>query len=204
MTRLPRAVSYDNILWGKVYYVPIPFSSGRPLEFVVKDTDHEDLYRLAKKADGFEGEIDPATGNRVSRELKIVTEFKMRPALVIQSNEMNVDPRYDFVVVLPISTINKGHMNRPIIQDMITHNNIDRLHYIGKAVGRESYITVSDPKRLHKNMLYKFNREVSFSDEVMEVILAKLAKCLEIKRIAECDLCEKNCENCEYKNVVNR
>jgi hypothetical protein len=45
--------------------------------------------------DGFEGERNPKTGKKYAPTLKVVTEFKLRPALVIQNDKP------DFELLLP-------------------------------------------------------------------------------------------------------
>lgn len=204
MSQLPRLVDYNEILRGKIFNVPIPFTSERPLDFVVEEPDGKGLYRIVRKDDGFEGQIDPVTKKKVAKPLKIVTEFKMRPAVVIQSTNINTSPYYDFVIVLPLASINENDLKDPVMKEIVAHNNNDRMYYLGETLGREAYVNIIDPKRLHKNMLYAAKEEVILTEDVMEVIMMKFARCLEIKKIAECETCEKNCENCSYKNVVNR
>lgn len=204
MSQLPRQVSYDEIIRGKIFNVPTPYTSQRPLDFVVEEPGSEGLFRIVQKDDGFEGEIDPVTKKRVAKTLKIVTEFKMRPAVVIQSTDINTSPFYDYVIVLPLTSIHPGDLTDPVIQEIMTYNNNDRMHYLGELLGRHALVNIVDPKRLHKNMLYATKAGVILGDDVMETIMVKFAECLSIRRIVECETCEKNCENCSYKNAVNQ
>ena len=53
-------------------------------------------------------------------------------------------------------------------------------------------------------MLFATPKEIILSNDTMEEILVKFAKCFEIKKIKECDECAQNCKKCRYKLAVNK
>ncbi|WP_352419042.1 hypothetical protein [Proteiniborus sp.] len=198
---LPRLIKHEDIFRGKIYSVALPFTNGRPLNFVVEDDTHKGLYKIIKKDDGFEGKVDKETGIRKSEQLKIVTGIKLRPCIVIQKDEYNHNPKYPLVAILPIATLSDKQKERPLFQRMVSHNDVDSFYYLGN----DCYITINDPQRVFKNVLFEIDYKLNYneSDVDMQEIMKKFAKCFEIKRIVECDTCKHNCENCEYKKVVN-
>lgn len=204
MGELPRLVPYDDIKRGKLFNVAVPFTNGRPLSFVMEDPINKNVFRIVKKDDGFEPVTDPRTGKKKAPVLKIVTEYKLRPAIVIQDDEWNHKSEYHSVIVLPISSIYEEDKKDPITQRMIEKNDLDGVHFLGNTTGREAYVTINDPKRLHKNLLFKTRNEIIFPDKVMEDIMIKFAKCFSIKKIVQCKECEKNCETCALKLAVNK
>lgn len=197
---LPRLVEHEDICRGKIFSVALPFTNGRPLSFVVEDNNNSNLFKIVKKVDGFEGKIDKKTGERKAEELKIVTGIKLRPCIVIQKDEYNHNHKYPLVAILPIATLTSEHKKKSIYQRLIKDNDLDSLYYLGN----DCYITINDPQRVYKNLLFDIeNINFDESNIDMEEIMKRFAKCFEIKRISECDQCEHNCENCEYKKVVN-
>jgi len=204
MYSLPKLVSYGKIFRGKIFNVAIPFTSHRPLSFVVEDESNPNSYKIISKDYGFEPMTNPKTGKKYAPTVKIVTEFKLRPAIIIQSDELNHNPDYHSTIVIPISSITENDkQHSDIVKRMITSNDIDGMHYLGNLTGKDSYTTISDPKRLHKNMIFETKNEIILSNELMQEIMIKFGKCFEIKRISECEECKNNCKNCEYKKVVN-
>jgi mRNA-degrading endonuclease toxin of MazEF toxin-antitoxin module len=197
---LPRLVNDSNILRGKIFHVALSFTKGRPLNFVVEEESNPGLFKTVKLDDGFEGKINPETGELESEVVKIVTEFKLRPAVIIQKDEFNKNPNYPFIVVLPIATFTEKHKEKSIYRRVISHNDVDSFYYLG----RDTYITVNDPHRIYKNMLFEMENVSKLSDEVMEKIMKRFAKCFEIRKIVECQECAQNCEKCEYKLAVNK
>ncbi len=199
--KLPRLIEHKDICRGKIFSVALPFTNGRPLNFIAKDDSSEELYRIVKKSDGFEGSIDEKTGERKSEELQIVTGIKLRPCVVIQKDEYNHNPKYPLVVILPIATLTDRHKEKLIYQRMIEKNDVDSFYYLGN----DCYITINDPQRVYKNTLFyiDYNLKYSETDVNMEEIMKRFAKCFEIKKIVECDNCQYNCENCKYKKAVN-
>jgi len=204
MSVLPRLVSYDKILRGKIFNVAVPHISKRPLDFVIKSPRHEKLYEVITKLDGFEGERDPKTGKKYSPTLKVVTEFKLRPAIIIQNDEFNQREQYLYTVVLPVSKIQDSDRTDPVMQRVMKENDLKEMHFIGRLPGIDSYITIDNPKVIHKNLLFESPVDISVPEEMMIEIMKKYAQCFEIKRIKECDDCSKNCEKCEYKLAVNK
>lgn len=204
MSGLPRMVKYEDIMRGKVFNVAIPHTEGRPFDFIIENETNKGTYNIVTKDDGFEGVIDPVTGRRKAPTVMIATEFKLRPAVVISSNVANQKANYHSVIVLPIASIFEKDKSDSLVQRMMSSNDIGGLHYIGQVTGRDAYITVNDPKRLHKNMLFEPAKEVLLDEELMAVIMEKLAGCLEIKQIPQCKECEKNCDKCQYKVAVNK
>lgn len=198
---LPRLIKDSDIFRGKIFSVALPFTSGRPLQFVVEDDNHDGLYRIVKKDDGFEGKIDNVTKVRKSEQLRIVTGIKLRPCIVIQKDEFNHNPKYPLVAILPIATLTKEQKEKPIYKRLIEKNDLDNFYYLGN----DCYITINDPQRVYKNVLFQIDYKLKYNetDINMEDIMKRFAKCFEIKKISECDNCQYNCENCEYKKVVN-
>lgn len=204
MGGLPREVPYGQILRGKIFNVAVPFTNERPLDFVIEDDKFKGFYKIITKDDGFEGVINQETGRRQAPVVKIATEFKLRPAIVIQKNEFNNNPNYHMTIVLPITKIRKEDKNNEYVQGAIENNDVEYYHYLGKLLLHESLILINDPKRIHKNMLFATPKEIILSNDIMEEILVKFAKCFEIKKIKECDECEQNCKRCRYKLAVNK
>ena len=204
MDILPRRVSHEKILRGKIFNVAVPHISKRPLDFVVEDSANPGLYKIISKIDGFEGEIDPKTGKKYAPTLRVVTEFKLRPAIIIQNNELNFKISYYYTVALPIGSIYENDKTEPTMQRAMTTNDVNELHYIGTIPGKESYVTIDNPKVVHKNMLFEPAHELIVPDQMMVEIMKKFALCFEIKRIKECDERKNNCDKCEYKLAVNK
>jgi hypothetical protein len=202
MSSLPREISDKDILKGKLYYVALPFTAGRPLSFVEEVEGQEGFFKVITKDDGLEGQIDPNTGKKKAAEHKVVTGIKMRPCVVIQPNEYNQNERYPFVIVLPVETMKKSHKSKGIYKRMIKTNDLPMLYYLGG----DNYITINDPYKVYKNVLFGIDVKLNYSvtDIDIEEIMKRFAQCFEIKKIKECDECEKNCDKCEYKLAVNK
>lgn len=197
MNGLPRLVKPEEILRGKVFNVALPFTNGRPLNFVFEDNDHKDRFKIVQLDDGLEGKVNEK-GHRRAEVLRIVTEIKMRPALVIDRNEFNQNPTYPLVAILPIATLSELQKRKNIFQRMVKYNNIERFYYLGN----DSYITINDPQRVYKNMLFNNDSNIIFEKPIMIEIFKRFAQCFAIDRIVECDRCEHNCENCDYKKMA--
>ncbi|MDF2545345.1 MAG: hypothetical protein K0R93_243 [Anaerosolibacter sp.] len=204
MGDLPRLVSHKDIIRGKIFNVAVPHTSGRPLNFVIEDPGQKGTYKIITKDDGFEGEKDPKTGKKIAPVVKVVTEFKLRPAIVISDDYWNNNEDYYSVVVVPIASIYEEDKKNPLIKRMMTSNDLDGLHYIGTKTGRDAYVTVNDPVRLNKNMLFEPKKQIVLDDPLMTVLMEKFAKCFAVKKIARCRECEHNCESCEFRLAVNK
>ena len=178
---LPRLVQSKDIHRGKIFYVALPYTQGRPFRFVEKDGQHEDLYRIIERPDGFEGVSEPETGKRRSESLEVVTGIKLRPCIIIQKDQYNHNEKYPFVVVLPIATLTKEHKQRPIFKRLIEHNDLDQFYYLGN----DCYITVNDPKRVYKNTLFyvEGRLKIEESDIDMDELMMRFAECLAVKKI---------------------
>ncbi len=178
---LPRLVQSEDIHRGKIFYVALPYTQGRPFRFVEKDEQHEDLYRIIERPDGFEGKSEPQTGKRRSESLEVVTGIKLRPCIIIQKDQYNHNDKYPFVVVLPIATLTKEHKQRPIFKRLIEHNDLDQFYYLGN----DCYITVNDPKRVYKNTLFyvEGRLKIEESDIDMDELMMRFAECLAVKKI---------------------
>jgi len=178
---LPRLVQSKDIERGKIFYVALPFTQGRPFKFVEKDQRIPDLYRMVEKKDGFEGVSEPRTGRRRSENLEIVTGIKLRPCIVIQKDQYNHNEKYPFVVILPIATLSKEHKQKPIFKHLIEYNDLDQFYYLGN----DCYITVNDPKRVYKNTLFYVggNFKINESEIDMDELMLRFAECFEVKRI---------------------
>lgn len=202
MEELPRLVKSQDIIKGKIFNIAVPFVAERPLEFVVQDDGNSDKYRIVTKDDGFEGTMG-ADGKRHADVVRVVTDYKLRPGVIISSNELNNNEDFKDVIVLPISSIHTNESQRSLIQRMKEKNDLPSFHYLERLVGKESYVIVNKPIRLHKSMIFEARREIVLDQEIMTEIMKKLAKCLEIEEIEKCDQCEHNCENCELKLASN-
>lgn len=197
---LPRLVDTKEILRGKVFDVALPFTKGRPLDFVKQSESDPNLFSIVSKDDGFEGIIDPVTKKKKSEIVKIVTEFKLRPSLIIQLDEYNQNDKYPFTVILPLANVSEEQKKRKTFQDMMTYNNLNQFYYLG----HNSYVTVNDPQRIYKNLLFKRDHEITIDPTIVDEIMKRFAECFEIKEIRQCDTCEHNCKNCEFKKAVNK
>lgn len=174
MGKTPREIPYERIIRGRIYNAAIPHTFGRPLKFVEPHPKIFGVFNVVEKNDGFEGVIDSKTGKRVAPVVQAIAEFKMRPAVVIQADEWNKKEEYPFVIVLPIQGIYPDDLKDPDIKRMIAVNDLPFIHYIGSIPGKESYITITKPNRLNKNMLYLPKNEIDLSSYIMEEILKKL------------------------------
>jgi len=178
---LPRLVRSRDIDRGKIFYVALPYTQGRPFKFVEKDRYYPDLYRVIEKKDGFEGKAEPLTGRRRAESLDVVTGIKLRPCIVIQKDQYNHNEKYPFVVVLPIATLSKYHKQKPIFKHLIEYNDLDQFYYLGN----DCYITVNDPKRVYKNTLFYIDGQLKIAaDEIdMDELMIRFAECFEVKKI---------------------
>lgn len=93
----------SNIIRGRIFNAAIISTNGRPLEFL--EEQEGDTYKIIPKNDGLEGKVDLKTGKRKAEVLKIATEVKLRPVVVIQSDK---NSNYPLVVVLPLANIPKA------------------------------------------------------------------------------------------------
>ena len=178
---LPRLVESKDIDRGKIFYVALPYTQGRPFKFVEKDRYYPDLYRVVEKDDGFEGKAEPRTGRRKSESLEVLTGIKLRPCVVIQKDQYNHNEKYPFVVILPIATLTKEHKQKPIFKHLIQHNDLDQFYYLGN----DCYITINDPKRVYKNTLFYVEGGLKIPDtEIdMDELMMRFAECFEVKKI---------------------
>ena len=181
MSELPRLVDSKDICRGKIFYVALPYTQGRPLRFIEKDEQHPELYRIVEKEDGFEGRAEPATGKRRSESLEIVTGIKLRPCIVIQKDQYNHNEKYPFVVILPIATLTKEHKQKLIFKRLIEYNDLDQFYYLGN----DCYITVNDPKRVYKNTLFyvEGRLKIDTCDIDMDDLMMRFANCFDVKRL---------------------
>jgi hypothetical protein len=196
MIQIPKGINSRDLRRGEVYQAGLPHILGRPLRFV--EESENDLYRVIKKDFGLEGKVNPQTGATQAVEYSVVTPLKMRPCLVIQNDALNCDEKYDFVIVLPIATVPEERKTLPIMKRMIEKNDVSRFHYIENSV----YITVDDPHRIYKNLLFEVNESsLKFDKRLidMDEIMKKYARCFKITKIRECEECERNCKNCEFR-----
>jgi len=197
MSFIPREVSPEQIIKGRVFDVAVPFTKGRPFSFVEETDNGSGLFRIVKKDYGLEAKI--VGGKTKAQVLKIVTEIKLRPALVILRDNLNQHTEYPYTIVLPIGTITEEQKKRKLFKRMLETNDVDQIHYIGN----DSYITINDPYRVFKTTLFERSCPITIGDKEVSTILVKLGKCLDMDRIARCDECESNCDNCELKLSVN-
>ena len=130
MAELPRLVNHQDILRGKIFYVALPHTEGRPFKFLQREHDKANCYKVVEKLDGFEG-TRLETGRKKSEQLEVMVGIKLRPCLIIQKNKYNQNERYPFVVVLPIATLTKEHKERPIFKRLIEKNDLDQFYYLG-------------------------------------------------------------------------
>lgn len=180
---LPRLVSSKDIHRGKIFYVALPYTQGRPFDFVEQDRHYPDIYRIVKKEDGFEGKTDNDSGRRKSETLNIVTGIKLRPCVVIQKNQYNHNDTYPFVVVLPIATLTSEHKKRNIYRRLMEVNDLDQFYYLGN----DCYITVNDPKRVYKNTLFyvEGGLKVEESKIDMDELMVRFAECFAVKKLRQ-------------------
>ncbi|HAX72730.1 MAG TPA: hypothetical protein DCY20_04340 [Firmicutes bacterium] len=178
MNELPRLVESKDIRRGKVFYVALPYTQGRPFRFLEKDSEQPDRYKVITRPDGFEGRAEPETGKRRSENLEIVTGIKLRPCIVIQKDQYNRNENYPFVVILPIATLSNEHKQRPIFKRLIEHNDLDQFYYLGN----DCYITVNDPQRVYKNTLFHVEGRLKINEDDfdMEELMKRFADCFEV------------------------
>lgn len=197
---LPREVKHTDIVKGEIFYVALPHLEGRPFRFVEADKDNPDLFRIIEKEDGFEPAYDES-GKKFSPELLVVSGIKLRPCLVISSDEMNQNEQYPLAIVLPIQTISSKQKDRPLFKRMVEKNDLPEYYYLDKG----SYITINNPRRVYKNTLFTVPNKVNFDKSLIDLdkIFIRFAECFEIDKIRQCEECDKNCKNCELKVAVN-
>lgn len=202
MSKLPRQIDNKEILRGKLFYAALPHTMGRPLDFVEANNGTPELYKIITRDDGLEGKKDPLTNIRKAEELRVVTYVKMRPCVIIQPNEYNQNENYPFVVALPVATLTLRHKKKEIYKRMIKSNDLPMFYYLGG----DNYITINDPYKVYKNMLFKIDTKLNYSEKQIDFdeIMKRFAECFEINKIRECEECEKNCTKCEFKLAVNK
>ncbi len=193
MPALPRQVKTEDILRGKVFDVAVPFTKGRPFDFVQEIEDTNGHYRIVRMDDGLEGTI--VGGKRKAEVLKVVTEIKLRPALIILGDKDNQVEKYPYTLILPLGTVSPSQKERPLFKKMMATNDVEQFHYLGN----DTYITVNDPLRVFKNSLFERDVSIEIPAETVTAILMKLAQCIELERIPRCSECENNCKTCEFK-----
>lgn len=209
ITKIP----YDKIKWSHVYLAAIPYTKPRPLKFfetcgtctAEKHCSEKtvDCGKLVLKDYGFEPVKNPETGKWEATEVLVAIPHKVRPAVVIQIDEINADKTYHQVYVAPIQSLftikNPEHMER-----VKKENDVPFFHYITGATDHDSVIVVSDIKRIHKSLLLKETKGIISTND-MEIVGEKISALLDIKKIAACEECDKNCENCLLKKqAVNK
>lgn len=180
---LPRLVISKDIHRGKIFYVALPYTQGRPFSFVEKDRHYHDICRIVEKADGFEGKSDEETGKRRSEEQNIVTGIKLRPCVVIQKEQYNHNESYPFVVVLPIATLSTSQKQRPAFKRMLEYNDLDQFYYLGN----DCYITINDPHRVYKNTLFYVEGNLKIDESMidMDELMIRFAECFAVKKIRQ-------------------
>ena len=181
MSERPRLVNSKDISRGKIFYVALPYTQGRPFRFIEKDEQHSKMYRIIEKEDGFQGKSEPQTGRRRSESLEIVTGIKLRPCIVIQKDQYNHNEKYPFVVILPIATLSEDHKKKPIFKRLIERNDLDQFYYLGN----DCYITVNDPKRVYKNTLFYVEGHLKIDEKEidMDELMMRFAECFDVKKI---------------------
>ena len=179
--QLPRLVSSKDINRGKVFYVALPYTQGRPFKFLEKDRHYPDIYRVIEKDDGFEGKADGESGRRRSEALNVVTGIKLRPCVVIQKDQYNHNEKYPFVVILPIATLTPEHKEKPLFKRLIQYNDVDQFYYLGN----DCYITVNDPKRVYKNTLFYVEGGLKIEESKidMDELMIRFAECFAVKKL---------------------
>ncbi len=180
MKELPRLVDPQDILRGKIFYVALPHTTGRPFKFLQCVEGETNDYKVIEKLDGFEGTI-MENGQKKSEHLEVVVGIKLRPCLVIQKDQYNKNERYPFVVVLPIATLTKEHKNRPIFKRLIEKNDLDQFYYLGN----DCYITINDPHRVYKNTLFYVEGKLKIDEQAfdMDELMKRFAECFDVKEI---------------------
>lgn len=133
---------------------------------------------------------------------QIIVNHKIRPVVVLQNNEYNHRTNFDSVIVLPIQSLKRDGRNPGFLNKLTINNTIPQLHYLGIHTGKESYITLTDIKRLHKTYLLDHFKSPPLQDNVLEDICLKLSELLDVKKIPACNECKMNCDNCDYKKAV--
>ena len=181
---LPRLVSHQDILRGRIFYVALPHTEGRPFKFLQKENEDSNSYRVIEKSDGFEGTV-LASGQRRADQQEVVVGIKLRPCLIIQKDQYNQNERYPFVVVLPIATLTKKHKSRPIFQRLIEKNDLDQFYYLGN----DCYITINDPHRVYKNTLFYVEGSLKIDEENfdMDELMKRFAECFDVKELRAMD-----------------
>ncbi len=184
MPNLPRLVSHQDIKRGKIFYVALPHTEGRPFKFLQSDESKLNCYKIVEKQDGFEG-TRLESGRKIAEQLNVVVGIKLRPCLIIQKDQYNQNERYPFVVVLPIATLTKDHKERPIFKRLIEKNDLDQFYYLGN----DCYITVNDPHRVYKNTLFYVEGTLKIDENGfdMDELMKRYAECYDVKAILSID-----------------
>ena len=198
-------ISYDKIKRRSFFLAGIPFSDGEPLDFFVpclnsKCTETKDYCGMAVNTlSGFGPEIDPKTGRQISPEVNVIVKHKARLVIVMQLDHLNQQSNYHHVIVVPVYSLDK--LGTELKKQVLEKNDIPLLHYINNITGKPAYIDLADIKRIHKSLLLESKSYAPVSNEEMNKICQKLSVLLDIKKIAECETCDKRCDNCEYRKA---
>jgi len=201
MFKVFQGVSYTEILRGHLYWSAIPFTKGRPLDFLEDFSqlgNGERSCKVVNKEVGFECEIDDIT-QEPKTEVSVIIPHKVRIALVLQNDFLNHHASYHQVFVAPIQTLHREGKTKSFIEKLTIKNEYPQYHFIGEETGREAFINIGDIKRIHKSLLLEKFREEELDQDIIKEVCNKLSSLLEIKEISACQDCKMKCENCDLK-----
>ena len=204
MIKIFQGVGYSEILRGHLYWSAIPYTKGRPLDFLEDFKELDDgtnICKVVKKENGFECEIDEETQEPMS-EVKVIIPHKVRIALVLQNDFLNHHSAYHQVFVVPIQTLHRAGKTKTFLDKLAIRNEYPQYHYIGEETGREAYVNIGDIKRIHKSLLLERFRPEQINVDVMTEICNKISFLLDIKEIPVCHDCKRNCANCDLKKII--
>ena len=193
---LPFIVPYNAIKRGNIYLAGIPFDDGRPLNFL--ETDPDGSLKVKIKDYGFDS-VPDRYGRPMSQDVAVVVPHRAKYAVVLQSDELNIDPAWHYTLIAPIDSVGKQELARPIIRRAIKTNDVDRIHYI-TCTGMGATVEITKIRRSHKNLIFRPTGWTIPSAD-LDHIMVKLATILKIEKIPACTECEMNCENCELKQA---
>ncbi len=205
------SVDHLQIFRGKIYWTAIPFSQPNPLVFFESCSTcsestgctnaKNDCGRSIKRDVVFNKNLLKTTESGKSIA-SVIIPHKIRPAIILQKDLYNHRTDYDSIIVLPIQSLYREKKSPSFLQKLTVENSIPQLHYIGMHTGNESFVSLSDIKRLHKTYLIEPMAIPPITEESIIEMCNKLADLLDVKQIPACKDCHRNCDNFTFKKAA--
>lgn len=136
---------------GQVYLASVPFASrGDALQAAVSTGDAQ----VSGDAIGFVAEI----------------QFKLRPVLVVQNDEITAQQGYEYVLVAPIYSVKRKHRERSAFA-LLLENRLPQIFYLDRreqGVTRPSYVALAQIQLLHRSV-FKEHRGALAESEMVQI-----------------------------------